>query len=651
MIKGTKIEFEEFRPENKGFDSAHCTKPEYHDLIENEIEKLLHENVLEKASYTEGEFISNIFTREKKDSKIRLILSLKRLNENCSYKKFKMTGFKTATDLISKECWMGSVDLVSAYYSIPIAKVDRKYLRFIWKNQRYEFTCYPNGLSQCPRNFTKLTKPIFSYLHSLGHVVTGYLDDTLIIGDTKAECLRAINDSIHIFQNLGFTIHKEKSVLEPTQQITFLGFTIDSLDMKTRLSQDKRNHIRRLCSTTLKNKPIPIRDVAGLIGSLVSSFPAVEYGPLYYRHLENDKTLALAFNRGQWDRHMTLTTSALSEMRWWRDNIAVTEKCITRDNPALVITTDSSGYGYGIVCNNEKTQGLWTQKEKETFHINELELMASFFGLKIYANNMRNAHIELKLDNMSAVNCINKMGSSKLNKLNTLTKQVWEWCITRQIHITAFFIPGKLNVEADEASRKINIDTEWQLNPELLHDALKLLDVTPTIDLFASRINKQTTRYASFMSEPEAIAVNAFSINWKGETPLIFPPFNLLVKVIKKIKADKASAIVVAPYWPTQPFYPLLAKMLIKQPILLSSRQNLLTLPICPGAKHPLHKKLKMMVCVVSGETTESGASQKQLLTSCSLHGEITQKSLIDHTLKSGKFMLTKEGLIPFIRM
>ena len=65
MIKGTKIEFEEFRPENKGFDSAHCTKPEYHDIIENEIEKLLHENVLEKAPYFRAN-LSRTFSLERK---------------------------------------------------------------------------------------------------------------------------------------------------------------------------------------------------------------------------------------------------------------------------------------------------------------------------------------------------------------------------------------------------------------------------------------------------------------------------------------------------------------------------------------------------------------------------------------------------------
>ena len=43
--------------------------------------------------------------------------------------------------LISKNCYFASVDLCDAYYSVPIAPEHRKYLRFIWKQQMYEFTC------------------------------------------------------------------------------------------------------------------------------------------------------------------------------------------------------------------------------------------------------------------------------------------------------------------------------------------------------------------------------------------------------------------------------------------------------------------------------------------------------------------------------
>ena len=42
------------------------------------------------------------------------------------------------------------------------------------------------------------------------------------------------------------------------------------------------------------------RQVAEVIGILVSNFPGAQYGPLHYRHLERDKYLALVANKGDY---------------------------------------------------------------------------------------------------------------------------------------------------------------------------------------------------------------------------------------------------------------------------------------------------------------------------------------------------------------
>ena len=71
----------------------------------------------------------------------------------------------------------------------------------------------------------------------------------------------------------------------------------------------------------------------------------------------------------------------------------------------------------------------------------------------------------------------------------------------------------------------------------------------PDIDLFASRNNTQIDKYVSWKPEPEAYAVDAFSICWSNDFMYIFPPFS---KVIRKIIEEKVRAIVIIPQWPTQ---------------------------------------------------------------------------------------------------
>jgi len=46
-----------------------------------------------------------------------------------------MDTFERAIKLLKKYCFMASLDLRHAYYSVPIAEEHRKYLRFIWRGQ------------------------------------------------------------------------------------------------------------------------------------------------------------------------------------------------------------------------------------------------------------------------------------------------------------------------------------------------------------------------------------------------------------------------------------------------------------------------------------------------------------------------------------
>jgi len=148
------------------------------EVVKIEIENLLTKKVIEKTHHCHGEVISNIFTREKRDSnKHRVILNLSLLNESIEYCHFKMDTLNTALNLLTKDCFCASIDLADAYYSVNIAQEHRKFLRFEFEGILYQFTCLPNGLSPGPRIFTKLLKPA---LRCFGVTIMPYLDDLLL---------------------------------------------------------------------------------------------------------------------------------------------------------------------------------------------------------------------------------------------------------------------------------------------------------------------------------------------------------------------------------------------------------------------------------------------------------------------------------------
>ena len=68
------------------------------------------------------------------------------------------------------------------------------------------------------------------------------------------------------------------------------------------------------CHKLLKKSVISIREVAHVIGLLVSSLPAVQYGALYYRSLEIDKNTALQQNNGNYEATMTLSSESVGDL-------------------------------------------------------------------------------------------------------------------------------------------------------------------------------------------------------------------------------------------------------------------------------------------------------------------------------------------------
>ena len=85
-----------------------------------------------------------------------------------------------------------------------------------------------NGYSDATHVFTKMLKPPLKVLREKGHLSVVYVDDVLLQGHTCAECCEKILDTLNLLLSLGFTIKFSKSILEPIQKITSLGFIVDS---------------------------------------------------------------------------------------------------------------------------------------------------------------------------------------------------------------------------------------------------------------------------------------------------------------------------------------------------------------------------------------------------------------------------------------
>ncbi len=438
-------------------------------------------------------------------------------------------------------------------------------------------------------------------LHTRGHISTVHIDDCYLQGKTYKQCIENVIDSVILFDSLGFVVHPTKSILVPKQEIVTLGFLINSIQMTIQFTRDKAIGLKLDCEALLNpDKPKLIREVARVIGKIVASFPGVMYGPLYYRYLEWDKSQALKKEKGNFNAYMVLSPKAKSELHWWVSNVEGAYQTLDREAPQVQIFTDASLSGWGAECQGKSTGGQWTEAESKK-HINYLEMFAIYLGLKTFASKKENMHIRIMCDNTSAVNILNHMGTSHSDPCNELAKIIWEWCMNRNIWISVAHIPGKSNIVADFESCRNQRESEWMLNKTSLSEALKRLKMSPVIDRFAS-ICKQFQRYVSYRPDPDAEAIDAFSLNWENLNFYAFPPFSVIPTVLDKIQKERAEGIVVLPDWPTQSWYTKASKLMKQPSVQLKLNKTLLILPTHLNEIHPLWRKINLRVCHLSGK-------------------------------------------------
>ena len=117
-------------------------------------------------------------------------------------------------------------------------------------------------------------------------------------------------------------------------------------------------------------------------------------------------------------------------------------------------------------------------------HINCLELLAATMAVQSFTKSKTKLSVLLRVDNTTTVAYINNLGGTVSKELITLTRDLWMWCLERNIHITAQYLPGKQNEVADAKSRTM---TDWKLDLSIFQKIDNLFGPIE-VDLFASRL-------------------------------------------------------------------------------------------------------------------------------------------------------------------
>ena len=274
-----------------------------------------------------------------------------------------MEGIHLLKDLLRQKDWMAKVDLKDAYFTVPIHKQDRDFLKFAFKNKIYRFKCLPFGLACAPWVFTKTLKPVAAQLRQLGVRLIVYIDDILILAETPDLARDHVIGLIYLLENLGFIVSSQKCVLEPTQKIDFLGFLVDSVSRELRLPADKIKKIRADLRKMLSDNSFSARKLTQMLGKLNAATRAIPLAQLFYRNLQRALASALGKSGEDYSSLLRFSEDEREELQRWIDHLSSwNRKTMLSRKPTLTIESDASRTGWGATCEEVRTGGHWSEE-------------------------------------------------------------------------------------------------------------------------------------------------------------------------------------------------------------------------------------------------------------------------------------------------
>ena len=262
---------------------------------------------------------------------------------------------------------MGSLDLTMAYGQVHLDNRYKKIFQFTWRGQFYCYVTLPQGFSDSPRMFVRITSPLMAYLRDRLIDILIYIDDTFLRAPTVVLLSHNLRVTLDLFGKCGLLVNTQKSCTVPTQKMEFLGFLFDSVAYTIAVTNDKHRSLLTLI-TKVVNKPratMTVRHLAKIIGKIVAIFPACLQAKLHYRTLERYKTKMVLLHRS-WSKQIKLSTSCLHEFDWWFQFLkkGPIVKSLTVRNHTVEIYSDASGFGYGSTWDGLEVQGLFTECQK-----------------------------------------------------------------------------------------------------------------------------------------------------------------------------------------------------------------------------------------------------------------------------------------------
>ena len=426
----------------------------------------------------------------------RPVIHLSSLNSFVTLTKFQMETVAFVLGYIRKRDWMFLIDLKDVYFQIPFHPESRLYLWFCLKGCVYQFRALCFSLSTAPQMFTRVFALISEWVHWRSVRLLCYLDEWLVIVESRALILQHRDLVLQLCRDLGIVVNWEKLDPQLSTLVQYLGMLIDTFPEKVFPFEACLTHFWEVAISSLL-LPLPqARMWQRLLGHMASLEWFLRRGRSCMRPLQwglKDHWSPVVGNPAV---QIPLSSVCVEAVCWWlQEDRWVFGVPLQVPPLSLLLHTDMSLSGWEAHLLDLMASGVWSQKEC-SLRINVLEMKPLFWQGSLSAPVIGQS-VVLMSDNASVVAYLRNQGGTVSRILCCMTAEVVLWTETHSVSLTTRYILRKKNVLADQLSRPDQILlTERSLLPRVFEGICRVFS-HPHLDLFATHVNAQLPLYIS----------------------------------------------------------------------------------------------------------------------------------------------------------
>lgn len=194
--------------------------------VKKELETLVQEGIIERIKSSER--VSPIVVARRANSKIRLCIDLRHLNNNIVVDQFPLPGISEMLTSVGGAKYFSTIDLSAAYHQIELHEKSKDYTAFITPFGCFRYNRMPFGLASAAAIFRVMQ----DILNNCKNAIC-FQDDILVFGCDELEHISALENVLSVLGDHGLTIKHSKCKFG-VKSVTYLGHELCEEGIKSK---------------------------------------------------------------------------------------------------------------------------------------------------------------------------------------------------------------------------------------------------------------------------------------------------------------------------------------------------------------------------------------------------------------------------------